>query len=510
MFAARQRCWPVRSNDEFGCLCSGNMTGLNPSKSAEAAMSYESAMREKIDQIVDAAIESDMACHAFYGNLQDGFDGPALSTEANPSYYMDVHIAPDGRATDEYGQVYRHGDPYFAISFDPVETMARWREEIPQAFDVWLDIPDPAVLEGKVESARSAARTLALSGSTDGEGADAVLMPGNVQLSGDLDYLSAELGQFNGATVNAFHRNYVSQMPIVISNQWAAAVVLGIGITAEHEIWKRARQDLLDIADKVLEAMKDAHGSGGGGFDLFLKIAGAALSAVGLFVAGPAGAVVGGVNTALGILGRFLPTDGAENPEVGFGARDPAGVLEKLVEGLDAVNRVIFEEEHQMRTCVMNARFEIYDDAFDLARPSDLLSESDVGDIVTADETDVRLDTLRNIGNVVMPAIAGQLTSAATQVDAAAGEGAWTRQAQLGLGSRGYYFEWGGMQEMLSRLLLDTAWEVQEAGRHLTLAAGDLGQTDEDIGAALAQHGQRVAGGSPISQSSALEGRPLR
>jgi len=479
-------------------------------------MSFESEMSSRIEKIIEAAITADLAGYGFYGDAESGYTGRASATETDPIPLRDVTVAPpgapdEGRATDEFGQEYRQGDPYFAIPFDPDEIYSAWREAIHEAFDPWLQVPDPAAFRSKINAARQAAQTLGTSTSTDGDGADIELIAGNVRLSGDLTYLNAEISQFNGQTVDAFHRAYVARLPVVISGQWSAAVVLGVGLTAEQEIWRRAREDLLEIADRAREAMEAAAEGGGGGFGMLLKVLGAVASAATIFVTGgTGGAVIGGISTSLGILGSFIPADEGGSQELEFGADEPDEVLDKIRDGLNKLNEAIFDEEHAMRLAIMDARFELYQPEFDLTSTADLLGETDAADLGTAGVVDVQLETLRSIGNQVMPAIAGELTAAAALLDSAAGDGPWTRPSSIGLGKIGFHWEWEQMYVMLTLLLPDTAWEIQEAGEHLAIAAGDLGGTDVDVASGLQRHASEVANGSPIARESALHGTPLR
>jgi hypothetical protein len=118
--------------------------------------------------------------------------------------------------------------------------------------------------------------------------------------------------------------------------------------------------------------------------------------------------------------------------------------------------------------------------------------------IVTADETLVKLDTLRWIGRDIMPGIAHQLDRASTVADGATGSAAWTRPANIGYGGVGPYYSWEELETHLESLLADTSWEIRRAGEHLAIAADDLERTDQQVEAALHEHTRRVRAGSGV------------
>jgi len=481
-------------------------------------MSYEADMQTKIQTIIDRAIESDMHLHAFDGTVEDGFEGYGAATEANPLNDQILHVEPpgaanEGQATDQYGQVYTYDDLYFRIAVKPKEIYDKWRREIPAAFESWLQIPDPADIEPKLQAARDAAKKLGTTADAEGDGPSVRLVAGNQALAGDLGYLGDELGQFNGPTVDTFHREYVSRMPFVISAQWSAVCVLGSGLGGQKELWTRTRRDLLLIADDVADAMEAARGGGGGGFATLVKILGAVASGATIFITGGTAApFVAGAATGLGILGTFLPEEGEGETEIPFGADEPDGVLAKVIEGLAKVSDDIAEDELKMRSAIAGARFEVFNNPdFDLSRPVGLLGETDVPDLVTADDgTEVKLSTLRTIANSVMPDIAGELEAGVGLLDTASGEGPWTRPSDIGMDARGYYWEWEQLYELLRVLVPDTAWEIREAGQHLSIAADILETNDADVRARLEEHTRAVQAGPEASALAVQGGTPVR
>ncbi len=259
--------------------------------------SYED-LADTIDKIVDAAIESEMDHRDYPGTVDQGF------THEGPY----VHISPPTgvsrrgggvRATDQDGHLVDD------LGWDPAgEVYGPWRERIHEAFARWVGLPDPDALEGPVDACDVASRLLSDGGSAD---AETGISGGNTALS-HLGTMNSELAQFNGETIDAFTRNYSQRLPIVVRNQSSVAAMLWIGARAEQKLWRSARTDVATIADKVLEAMRASHPSGGGDFSGFLKVVGTVTSVAGLFVSGGTAApVIAATGVGAGVLGALLP-----------------------------------------------------------------------------------------------------------------------------------------------------------------------------------------------------------
>jgi hypothetical protein len=454
--------------------------------------SYES-LEATIDLIVDAAIESEMYLNGYEGTVSEGF------THQGPY----VHVTgPNQSGRRGYGGVATDGFGY-PVEFTPpwnigADVYNAWDEAIHSAFEGWTELPDPGGFESLTERTRDAAATL-----TDGSLATEKygITGGNTEL-GDIGTMNTELAQFNGATINAFTRNYSNRLPVIVRGQSAIAAMLWFGVAGEREIWTSARLDVADVADKVLAAMKAARGGGGGDFSTALKVGGAIASIAGKFVPGPAGTIVSVAGTGASALGGLIPKPKPPKwTTLPFGGATPSDVLSKLRDGLQKLNETIADQESQIADMLSEAHSVVQaeEESFNLAAPLRLLNETDQGNLITADETKVKIQTLRWIGRSVMPNIAAQLDKAKGRIAGGSGSGPWTRPANIGYGSDGPFWSWSSLEEHLESLLVDTAWEVRSAGHHLVIAADDFEATDAEAHRDLAAHSRELRDGSPAA-----------
>jgi hypothetical protein len=450
--------------------------------------SYES-LEATIDLIVDAAIESEMYLNGYEGSVSEGFvhQGPYVHvTGPNASGRRGY----GGVATDGFGQPVQF-TPEWNIGAD---VYAKWDNAIRAAFRDWDQLPDPAGLESVVEKCQRGTSLL-----TDGSLFDdeTNVTGGNPQL-GDIGFMNDRLGQFNGATVLTFHRRYASRLPIVVRGQSALAGMLWLGARGEQEIMTRARNDVAEVADKVFAAMKAARGGGGGGLSGLFTVVGAVASIAGTIAGGPAGAVIGVAVTGATAIGELVPHGGEKQKQVPFGGDTPSAVYDKLVAGLQELNQDIADQESQLADMLYQAHAiaQSEDSSFNLAAPA-LLSETDRDQITTVDETRVKIDVLRTIGNTVMPNIAHQLDRAKGAIDGGSSSGPWTRPGSIGMGTNGPFGAWTSLEGHLESLLVDTSWEVRSAGHHLVVAADDFQATDAQAHQDLAAHSRHLRRTSP-------------
>ena len=76
--------------------------------------------------------------------------------------------------------------------------------------------------------------------------------------------------------------------------------------------------------------------------------------------------------------------------------------------------------------------------------------------------------------------------------------GAWYRPADLNTWDTEYgpYDTWSALVDLAEGLIADLAWEVKESATHLALASEQLGRTEEEIEASMAQHAKMLETGS--------------
>lgn len=446
-------------------------------------MSSYSSLHQTVELIVDAAIEAEMSFYQYFGDVHQGF------THQGPY----VYVTPPGGERRSVG-----GNAVDAEGF-PVsmpdgfhfgrDVYLKWRRLIRGAFEDWLDLPDPAGFDSQIDRVERAAFLLSSNTSVDGRGR---IGGANPELRG-LETLRLELAPFSGVTMDTFSAAYANPLPGVVRGQFEVAAFLVLMATAEQQVWERARADVADIADKVLEAMRAAKFQAGGGFGWksLLTVGWAIGAAVALFATGGTAApVIAGATTGLEILSVFVPEHESDpKPEVEFGGSDPDEVYAKIEPGLAELNRWIRDQERKIGEALDRLHLGIIelDGDFNLAPPDGLLREEDRSDLITFE-----FSTLRWLATDIMPGISAQLRSATTELGPV-GSSAWVRPSAIGYGAKGPFREFDVVRDHLASLTDDTAWELVSAADHLSIATNDLAQGEASVAAALHAHRVTVA-----------------
>ncbi len=364
----------------------------------------------------------------------------------------------------------------------PAAIYARWSDVVPRAFEPWLELPDPAGFEGKLEVTRAVAVALAAGGTTaGGGGAEIRVSTGNTDLAADLTYVVTELAQFNGATIDAFSLNYAARLAPVLSGQHVMACVVGTVLAGEQEIWTNCRDDVTRIADDVLTAMRASGERGAADVKTVVNVVASIAAAATIFVSGGTAApIAGAISTTIGIISRFIP-EGTPEEELAFGADSPDGVFAKLEAALHDLGVWVTEQEQALRDAAAHAHGELVShlEAYDIAPPADLLAETDAAALYRPEEL-VILDHLTTIADVVR-STRDTVRLAGSRLPNALGSEIWSRPPNIGLSSEGHYFEWEQLVERVTTIVLDTAAELGSVADRLDWVAAEFAQTDAAV-----------------------------
>ncbi len=447
-------------------------------------MSFEDQVDQTVERIIDEAIDFYMYSlgwtrHGgnYMNSLMHGWEitppgkpwrrsGGECLFEGQPRHYAFEY----GEGTNAASHVYAH-----------------FEDTIQAVFDRWRAIPDPQDCEANLKSLRDAAWTISMSV----QGGKVGDVP-NIELD-KIKTLQSRIGNddMGGRMILTFEQNFVTPLPTVIHGQYAVVVLAVATLVAEQQIWVKAREDVLGIADKMHAAMKD-RGSAGA-FDL-----GTITALVGLakMVPGPTKLILSTVGEALDPLATLLGIkDSPSKPPVEFAGDKPDDVirntkaaLEKLAETIKDRERVIDREVKAAMSTVTGGR----SGSFDLPTPQ-VLAETQI------DGMAVNLVTLNFLATDTMPAIEKELNKAADLINTGSlAVSAWFRPAQLNTWDTEYgpYDTWSALLNLAEGLIADLAWEVKESATHLALASDQIGRTEAEIEASMAKHAQELEGGS--------------
>ena len=422
------------------------------------------------DSLTNAAISAAMSEERLYG------DSPA-------SGYRDgnvLYVESDG--------ILRWSDPSLGAYDPPYDYSASWdswRGAIADLRAPWEERPAAGDFYDATQALRHAAELLRPGTSTDGEGTDTQIQ-GAGKLPAAINTLMGDLAGMDGNTIYTFRANYADRLENINQGQFALAYVLGQCVTAEAEIWNQANidyQELISQGTAAFWAVRDyqTFGGGGGDFSTELKVAGAVLSAVGIFATGGLSTVVGIGSLGVGLLEDFAPDGGAPEPKI-TGTTAQA-VLTSLSNALGDLRDEIRKQEDAVAQCLQENLGVLTKSPhqFDLKSPA-LLDED------TPEQIGFKVDQgrMRRCGNRTCPRVASAFGEAADAVRSASGSGPWTRPAYFGAPT-GPYPSFGDLLAELEYAAENTSYEITTAGRLLALSADYFDDADGNAQEALAK-----------------------
>lgn len=309
------------------------------------------------------------------------------------------------------------------------------------------------------------------------------LKVGNTRLSADLTNLHTRTGELEGQYAEAFHERYVTPLPPVLQGQYALTSVLAIALEAERTIWLSASRDIGTLKSQARTAM-EASGpkAGGGGVDakVLITVFGAVLAGIAaVATAGGSVAVTAALASAGAGAVSNLMKDAPKKAEqpVRMGADTPEGVLKKIQEALDELNRGIRGEEEHVQKILRAASGLATEEAtkghFDL---KGMKAEGEV--LGPQQNVTVDAGSIAKITAQWIPCIAGDLLLARSNLGNSSA-GSWSRPSGVGLGDTGPYPDYDALEDIVIELLTNTAAELSEGGQALLAAARGLGLADQ-------------------------------
>ncbi|MFD8495228.1 hypothetical protein [Amycolatopsis sp. NPDC059657] len=446
-------------------------------------MAFADHLDETVERIIDSAIEFYFDVYEWYPNLQGNYQ--------RRHGLGDPEITPPGKPSrTSGGQVLNRGLPGYVEDFEfgsghDAGTLmyAHFENTIREMFQPWKKIPTPSDFDGYLDVLRHGAWTLSLSST-----GDKVSKVGNAKLD-PVKYLQEKIcgDDMGGNMIYRFAQNFCVPLPTVIQGQYTLALLAGVTLCGEREIWSKAQQDIQSIADKMYEAMQDRGKAVSG--DLSTVTALFSLAAV---FPTPASPVLAGVASALPALEKLMNAGSTPSKqEVEYGAGTPDKVIAKGVEALKTLAQTIRNCENDLKASIKSAMETVTSepDSFNMPSPT-LLKETKLS------EMKVNLDSLRFIATSTLPLIEKELNEAADLI--AAGSrctGPWYRTTEINASDspEGPMEAWLALVRLAEELTLDLAWEVRESSAHLEIATDRIGQTEAETEAALRRHATKLS-----------------
>jgi hypothetical protein len=456
-------------------------------------VAFADQLDQTVERIIDEAIDFYLYTRGWYrvgdGNFYNIHElGWEITPPGKPVRTTGGQVTHNG-APAEWGFDYGSGTNSGSLVYGHFE------ETIRGVFDWWRSIPTPADFDQYLDYLREAAWYVSLTST-----GDKVSEVGNAELTA-VDFLQKKISgdDMGGTMILTFDQNFCTPLPTVIHGQYAVTLLAGATLCYEKETWVKAEQDILGIADHMLEAMKER----GAGKTLDLGVITALVSIAAVFPT-PAKPVLAGAGTVLSSLDSLLKPSGQETkPPVEFAADTPEGVITKTKDALKKLAETIKRCEDDIERKIKAAMDTVTSrsGSFDMPKPT-LLDETQIN------EMKVDLNDLSFLATDTLPKIEKQLNLASDNISYGGScSDAWYRPIEIGVSDTVYgpYDAWSALASLAEELTADLAWEVKESGAHLAIAADQIGRTEAEVEESMRRHSEKLSGGSghnPIGEAN--------
>jgi hypothetical protein len=459
-------------------------------------MAYADEVDELVEKIIDSAIEFYLSSRGWSLNMQGNYEqewgggNVQITPPGKPERTSGGQVIGPGFGSGYYdGFDYGAGPNAGSLVYGHFETTVR------DMFRAWRRLPEPENFEPYLEQFREAAWTISMTSSGDGVGDI-----GNPALD-DVRFLLKRIGNpdMGGRMILTFDQNFCTPLPTVIHGQYAVVLLAGMTLCGEQEIWVKAREDVLTIARKTLEAMEDRGRKVADGLGTVT-----ALFAVAALFPTPVQPVLAGVAAALPALETLAnATSEPSKTEVEFAGGTPDKVLGTAADALKKLADTIRAGEDEIKQKITDAMEAVTtrSGSFDMPKPQ-LLEETGIGGM------EVDLKVLNFLAAETLPKIARQFYVSSDALNGGAGcVHEWERPTEIGASDSadGPRAAWAALVSLAEELVLDLAWEIKESAAHLEIASHRIGQTEAEIVEALRRHAAKLHGSGQDPIGSATE-----
>ncbi|MBM0124681.1 hypothetical protein [Pimelobacter simplex] len=407
---------------------------------------------------------------------------------------------PGGHWTKDGGLIGDDPD----LGFDYFDAVGQVYEPIKQMVSTYLtpmlskgeggQAPRAEDFDDQISVAQYAMQELSVSGEvrTTGEEADTKTEIGNVLVPEYISEIEAELGDLDGMAVIRLRELYgANRISDVMTGLHALAVVSGVLVAGEAQVWARYHRDLsklIDTATADFHAFSEGNEvSAGEVFDVVQSVA----DASGLLSL-PKGvaSVIGKASTLHGIVKGFLPPAPAPYQYTLDGSSYQAldASFWKAVTGL---LEDVDETEAAFATCAENAitsatqqegNNRVVTTSFDLKNPTEFLNAGEHGIYTNVNGQRVNVQ----VTDAALKRVSGRYEligdhcdDVAAKLKGAPERAAWSRGVVGAKGGAFGHFEaFSGMVNVLVALLENNGAEMHEVGKKCILILHDFDTTD--------------------------------
>lgn len=450
---------------------------------------YENQLAEYVRKIAEAAIRWQLDD---WGFGQEASGGRVGDGEPGGVVWPPIADGPTGDITYEGETINPGRDVY-----------QPWFRSIERHFACFEDVPDPRGFDAGVAALDKARSMLTLDGTIEDQNGQRVFVAGNSVLAGRLGSVATLLAGQTGDMVLRYAETYgPTPMAVVFENQRQAVHVASCALTAERNLWSKAREDVLTLADDALKSFQARGGQSAitpwecikAVVDVatqFLPKAASEVAAKGMSIVETAEDILGKVSGKASSGPAEPALDGGDHLEVEDSLVNAIGKLkEKIHVAEDLVHDMSRQMDQAMRT--------------DGPSPFHIHGSAGLSKEFTNASAEVRINVeqLQRLGTTYIPDVVWEVTKAADIMMDAAGDGPWERgDWSVGDGGRART----AFNDLLDRTftyMTSSGAEIIEAGSILAEHAGAIGNVDQQIGEQLDRTAQEVDEGAPTGDMS--------
>lgn len=346
-----------------------------------------------------------------------------------------------------------------------------WIEKITDAFQGWDDdLPDPQKFGQHADHIHDAVTELTVAGNSQQGGS----LIGNPYLVGPVSSISKDLDPHldddaSGTAISTFNQYYGPDViETVTGNVRQSIIVLYLAQLGEQQVWKRARADIVSLADKAVTAFKKARKENA---EKAFTACSALVDVAAAFQP-EAAPVAAAIKFAGAVNNLSNPNEKPQSPKLDGSTAEE--IYTNLADSIGTLNQVIWHREEDIHNMLADAFRTMNDDPdfFVFYRKRGVRPE------IRGQQIKVDTGLMKMIGYKLMPDIAAVLARAARPLAASNSVLDWLRPANIGYGSSGPWDEYFYLDELVRETLLSDGNQLVTAGEVLAEAAGYLHDTD--------------------------------
>lgn len=410
------------------------------------------------------------------------------SRHQSETYYVSY---PGGTWTRDTGLL---GDDDGAVAYIPFDADANVYQPIANIVDGLIPLmnaPRPDAFTDQIAVMQHVMHHLSVTGNVrvSGEGSETTIDVGNTLVPRYIKEIHNELGDLDGRAMIRLREIYGGdRIGEVMTGLHAIAVVAGVLVAGEQQVWARFHRDFYKLVDAAADDFhafsKGNEVTGGEVFDIVMSIADA--SGV-LSVPKGVASAIGKAKTLAGVVDGFLPAAPAPHDYSLDGSSFDAlnnsfeTAIEDLVKDVDATESAFSECAASAIEATTGKNDDIVTTSFDLKYPEDFLNAGSDGIYKDVNGNPVSIQVTDNALQRIAgryEAIGDHCNDVAKKLSGGPDQATWFRQFSTAGDFDGHFQAYANVVNLLITLLANNGAEMHEVGAKCLLILADFHDTD--------------------------------